>query len=62
MIINIAQSWTAWTAKVSLLTTRWGCWSLMGNAALRVASEVLLQSNKNILLHFNALSKFVSHR
>lgn len=49
---------------LSLLTTtpdgRHG--SIMSTIALRVSSEVLLQSNRNIMLHFNGLSWFVSCR
>lgn len=34
----------------------------MSTTALRVSSEVLLQSNRNIMLHFNGLSWSVPHR
>lgn len=52
---------TVFKNNLSLLTTTpgGGDGSRMSITALRVSSAVLLQSNRNIMLHFNGLSWFV---
>lgn len=55
---------TSFKNNLSLLTTPdgGGYGSIMSTTALRVPSEVWLQSNRNIMLHFNGLSWFVPCR